>query len=106
MMGRVSREEMHGEPAGVSQRIGRGMVRLQDLECSVAVFATAIAVLLHFHFLCHAGALWRDEVNSVNLASMPSVFEVWRLTEFDSFPVLWTLLLRGWMHIGLGVTDF
>jgi hypothetical protein len=43
--------------------------------------------------------LWRDEVCSVNTQVAPTFSDVWALAEFDSFPVLWMLLLRGWMAL-------
>jgi len=41
-------------------------------------------VLLRINFASQAGALWRDEVHSVNVARDPQ-FPLW----YDSFPVLW-----------------
>jgi hypothetical protein len=45
------------------------------------------------------GALWRDEANSVNLATLPSFAEMWRVLDFDSFPMLFFAVLRGWTAI-------
>jgi len=53
----------------------------------------------------HAGALWRDEVNSVATAGPPTLAGVWRLLAYDSFPLAWFLALRSWMALGLGDTD-
>jgi mannosyltransferase len=61
--------------------------------------AAAAAVALHVAFVWQAGALWRDEVNTVEIASSPTLAGMWRLMEFDSYPILWPLLLRGWMAI-------
>src|SRR5438128_2574542 len=101
-MRHVLGEEMQYESNGPSGRIPRRMFRLQAAEWCVAVFVTGVAILLHLHFLRHANALWRDEINSINLASMPALSQVWHLTEFDSFPVLWTVILRAWIHGGFG----
>lgn len=73
--------------------------KLQRVEWVVALLATAAAVLLSFVFVVHADGLWRDEVNSVNVAMAPSLSELWRLLEFESAPVLWVLLLRGWLAL-------
>lgn len=73
--------------------------KLQRLEWVVALLATAAAVLLSFVFVVHADGLWRDEVNSVNVAMAPSLSELWRLLEFESAPVLWVLLLRAWLAL-------
>jgi hypothetical protein len=80
--------------------------RLRTVEFTVALLGTLLLILVHVVVLFHAGALWRDEVNTVNLASMPSLASVWALSEYDSFPILWALVLRGWMALGLGATDF
>jgi len=78
---------------------------VRKLERIVGLAATAVLVVLHVVFLAHAGALWRDEVNLVNLSTMP-LPEVWANLEFDSTPLGFIALLRAWMGIGLGATDF
>jgi hypothetical protein len=79
---------------------------LPGAEWSVAVLLTLLALAYHLGFLIHAGALWRDEVNSVDFATMPSLAEIGRFLRYDSFPLLSTLVLRGWTLAGLGHTDF
>jgi len=71
-------------------------------ECGAAILLTGVALFLHFTFFTHAGALWRDEINSVEFASMPSVSRTFAALQYDSFPLLSTLLLRGWVAMGLG----
>jgi hypothetical protein len=66
-----------------------------------ACFITVVAGWVHFNFLMHAGGLWRDEVNLVNLAQLPSVGEMRQ----DSFPIMFPLLVRLWMILGLGQSD-
>ncbi|HSY16815.1 MAG TPA: hypothetical protein VK815_00710 [Candidatus Acidoferrales bacterium] len=61
-------------------------------EWVAAVLITAVIVCLHVEFWRHAGALWRDEVNSVNLAQSPSFAAL----THDTFPVLQPLLVKGW----------
>jgi hypothetical protein len=79
--------------------IGLAEVAL-GLVLSVVVFAVHVSVLQH------AGAMWRDEVNTINLASLPSLLEVWQRNYVDSFPVLWPFLVHGWIALGPGETDF
>jgi hypothetical protein len=69
-------------------------------EWIAAAVMSVMVVALHIYFLGHIGGLWRDEVNSVNLAQG-------RLANIshDSFPVLMPLLLRLWSELGLGNTD-
>jgi hypothetical protein len=80
-----------------------GVVR--KVERAVGLTATAVLVFLHLVLLAHAGGLWRDEANLVNLSSMPPR-EVWANLEFDSTPLGYVALLRAWIWTGLGATDF
>lgn len=70
-------------------------------EMVAALVLSLAALSLHLIFLSHAGGLWRDEVNVVNLAGHSSLGGMAR----DSFPVLAPLLVRGWTAIGLGGSD-
>ena len=79
-----------------------GRVRL---EWTVAVLATLAAIAVRVMFVEHAGALWRDEANTASTALAPSFARMWRLMEFESFPILWPALVRGWIAIGPGSTD-
>ncbi len=75
------------------------------IEISVAVILLLILITLHFILLRHSGALWRDEVNSVNLVNLSSMVDFWEKFQSESFPILWFLLLRAWIFIGFGGTD-
>ena len=58
-----------------------------------------IAISLHIRFVTHVGGLWRDEANSVQLATLPTLREAWRSLDFDSFPILFFGILRVWTGI-------
>jgi hypothetical protein len=60
----------------------------------LAVIGTLLASALHIVFGMHAGALWRDEVNSLEIATMRTFTEMWSNLCFDSFPALFFLVLR------------
>jgi hypothetical protein len=60
------------------------------------------AIWLHLTFLTHAGGLWRDEINLLNLAKLPALSGLRQ----DSFPVAMPLLVRAWAACRLGRTDF
>ncbi len=60
-----------------------------------------MAAGLHIYFLFHAGGLWRDEVNLINLAGLDSLHEMSQ----DSFPVMMPLLVHFWMGLGPGKSD-
>jgi len=74
---------------------------LRQPEWLTAILLTALIAGLHGYFLLHAGGLWRDEVNLINLAAKPSFADL----KQDSFPVLMPLLVRGWSGLGLAQSD-
>jgi hypothetical protein len=78
---------------------------LSAIEWIVGAVITLTALYLHFVFQQHAGALWRDEVSSIDLANLPGFKPLWAMLTHDSFPLLWSLVLRLWETIGLGETD-
>ncbi|MCC6579730.1 MAG: hypothetical protein IT440_04760 [Phycisphaeraceae bacterium] len=62
---------------------------------------TLILLAAHVVFFLRAGAMWRDEVNSIVLATRMSMPELWANLDHDSFPILWFLLLKLWHGLGL-----
>lgn len=74
-------------------------VWLNRADCAVAALLALVVTALHVRFATNVGALWRDEVNSVNLATVHSLGEMWRLLDYDSFPLLFFGVLRGWTGI-------
>jgi hypothetical protein len=67
---------------------------LQKWERNVALILSAGVVALHVTAATSAGALWRDEANTAGLATLPTVGDVWNNLQYDSFPILWFLILR------------
>lgn len=74
-------------------------------EWLVASALSALAIVFHVVNLLNAGGLWRDEAAAVNLSGSSSFSEIWSHLEHESFPLLLTLLLRGWTALGLGGSD-
>ena len=72
---------------------------------TASLVLTGIVVFFHIYYAFHAGGLWRDESNTVALAGMPSVPDLWAHLEYDSFPVLWLLIVRFLQSFGL-TADF
>jgi hypothetical protein len=68
-------------------------------EWLAVVLLTLFATALHVRFATHVGGLWRDETNTVNFATLPTFGEMWRLLEYDSFPILFSSVLRGWLGV-------
>ena len=74
-------------------------------ETAVALAGTAFSALLLVLTAMYAGPLWRDETNTINVAQMPSLRELWNNLPCESFPPLWLLLLRGYDFLGLAGSD-
>src|SRR5437016_2358004 len=75
------------------------------VETLVALAGTALAATWLLLSSVNAGPLWRDETNSINVATMPSLTELWSNLPFESFPPLWLLLLRGWSGLWMAESD-
>ena len=75
---------------------------LSSSERGLAALLLVLLLGLHGLLLMHAGGLWRDEVNTVQVANLPGLGAVWENLQYDSFPILWFLLLRAWALVGGG----
>ena len=74
-------------------------------EWAFAALATVLVVSLHVAFWRHAGPLWRDEINSIQVAGTGSVGQMWHDLRYDSFPALFFVLVRLWLSAGWTSTD-
>ena len=72
---------------------------------TIAVIGTLVAGALHVVFGMRAGALWRDEVNSLELATVPTLSEMWINLDYDSFPALFFLVLRTFAGVPASASD-
>ncbi len=97
-MSKKRRNEIRSEGKSTGEGFGRA-------EWGIAIVLSLIAVLFHSAFLTHAGALWRDEVNTAEFARMTSVGEIGAFLQYDGFPPLVALLVRGWIGVGWGGGD-
>jgi hypothetical protein len=70
----------------------------------VALAGTTWIVFLHVCFSPGVGGLWRDEVNTLNLATLPAWGDLWEFHNQDSFPLLFAALLRSWSGL-FGTSD-
>lgn len=77
-----------------------GAARLASrVEWLVSAIALVTALAFHVLVFRNAGPLWRDEVNSLNLASLPSLRDIWPQLQFDSFPPGWIATLHVWLRV-------
>src|SRR5262245_37800694 len=75
------------------------------IETVAALIGTAFSAILLVLAALNAGPLWRDETIAFNLAQMPSLGDIWHNLHFDSCPLLWPLLVRGFGMLGLIDSD-
>lgn len=68
----------------------------------LCVILVAWAVGLHVYRFLNAGALWRDEISSLDVAASPTWTEFYLGQSHDSFPLFNVLLLRIWLFLGHG----
>ena len=81
------------QPHKLHQRISAWIAVFDWL---VVVMVAALSAALHIRFATHVGGLWRDEANSVQLATLPHLRDVVHCLDFDSFPILFFAVLRFW----------
>jgi Dolichyl-phosphate-mannose-protein mannosyltransferase len=72
---------------------------------ALALIGTLLAACLHVIFAFRAGSLWRDEVNTLNLATVPTFSEMWANLDYDSIPALFLFVLRLFAGVPADVSD-
>jgi len=68
-------------------------------EWLTVVLLAVWAFRLHIHRLMCAGALWRDEISSIKVASAANWHDFYLAQKYDSFPLFNVFLLRIWMML-------
>jgi len=79
---------------------------LARCEFAAATLLTLFLIFLHFRLLMHAGPLWRDEINSLYVANTQTVHNFETALVFNPFPALFAAVLRIWIALGFGNSDF
>src|SRR5438552_11744907 len=74
------------------------------VERSTAVSLMAIVLFFLVIRATNAGALWRDEAATLQLAQMPTVSEIFSNFQHEAFPVPFPLLIRSYAAI-FGASD-
>jgi hypothetical protein len=77
---------------------------LKTLEWIVSILLSAVILLLLLVRAQHAGALWRDECASVQLAEMPAAVDVLNNFQRESFPAVFPFTIRAWAAL-FGTSD-
>ena len=71
-------------------------MRLRKFEFVTAVVLTVLILSFHVIRLLKAGGLWRDEAAAVQLATMPSLKDVFHYFPHEAFPLLFPATVRTW----------
>lgn len=79
---------------------------LAQCEFAIAIVMSLLLIVLHVRVLVHAGPLWRDEVSSFYVATAPNLQAFRDSLVLDPFPILFVTVLRVWIALGFGGTDF
>ncbi len=77
----------------------------QTVEFTVAGLITAGILALHLNVMQHAGPLWRDEISSLRVATMPTMGGLWSALVYDPVPALFFSVLRVWNWVCSGASD-
>lgn len=81
-------------------RSGRAAPIMRFAEWLLAVVFTCLLIVIHVTNRSHAGALWRDEATTVNIAEAATFDRFLEMRIHDSYPSFWLLVLRGWVSCG------
>src|SRR5437870_5449465 len=77
---------------------------LERAEWIVAVLLSATVLFLLIVRITHAGALWRDECDIVQLARMPRFNDMLANLHYTAFPVMFPAIVRAYTN-ALGASD-
>ena len=77
---------------------------IERIEWIVAILLSVVVLFLLIVQVTHAGALWRDECETLQVARMPKFGEMMANLRYTSFPILLPLVVRGYTTL-LGTSD-
>jgi hypothetical protein len=80
-------------------------IGLERIEWACAILLSATVLFLLIIRTTHAGALWRDECDSVQLAQMPRFADLLANLHYTAFPILFPITVRGYIAL-FGAGDF
>lgn len=92
------------QPVAASDSVSRKIDVVGQLELFIALLLSATVLFFLVIRATHAGALWRDEAATVQLAQMPTISDIAKNFTHEAFPVPFPLLLRGYTGV-FGVSD-
>src|SRR6266480_139622 len=94
-----------GRPGSISERVrDRKLVYIKRMEWVVALLLSATVLFFIIARTVNAGALWRDECDSLQLARMPTFADLLEHLHFTAFPILFPTTVRTYTTL-FGTTD-
>lgn len=79
-------------------------ISLKRAEWTTAILLTVVVLVLLIVRANNAGALWRDECASVQLGEMPTLSDIFRNFQRESFPAVFPLTVRSYTAV-FGTSD-
>ena len=79
---------------------------LPRAELAAAGLLSLLALFLHVHLYLQGQPLWRDEVNLLQMATLPTWADTWKYLPFDSCPALSHGMVRDWVALFPADRDF
>ncbi len=72
---------------------------LSSWDLVAALLLSVVAGSLHLFLYNQHYPLWRDEVNTTQLATFPTFADTWKFLSYDSCPILFPALVRAWAAV-------
>ena len=77
---------------------------IKSAEWLIAILISVLVLFLFFVRATHAGGLWRDECDSLELARLPTFADILHNLKFTSFPILFPATIRIFTNL-FGTSD-
>src|SRR5690349_10297719 len=87
------------EPVAVAPTTVPKRDLVRTLELLAAILLSAMMIFFLLVRVSHAGALWRDEAATLQLAQMPTIGEITANFQHEAFPIPFPLLIRGYTAV-------
>ena len=87
---------------------GYGLYKVEDTgewKCNCPDYVTRGGACKHILATRYYLEVKRDEINTLNIASFRTFSDLWDILQFDSFPVLSSLIVRLWIGMEWIKTD-
>src|SRR5436305_12555679 len=94
----------HAQPDSGSDFVSGKIHLFARLELLIAILLSATVLFFLAIRATHAGALWRDEAATLQLAQMPTVSDIAANFQHEAFPLPFPVLVRSYITL-FGASD-